>query len=588
MHLSHSIYRRIGYLIVVVSISIPVRSSSVSATSLSSQSFPTQDNPKITITNATLVSITHWDKREVSISAEVMGAAATLQPEEVTIKSENNALEISCHPSQAGRRISITVQAPARAAFDLRVFGSAIQIRDTPPPTYRPSRMNMTGGNSSPVTQPAGPITIIGSREMIQLNVPESTALDMQETARAGARQQFGQGSVEIGVGGSRMGSGPPYVKVTALTTTRVLVMLGTIALPKKPLTVAAQTIARRGGSMGRALRQSSPQLIRPQRNQTAPATPSDVDEGALKLETHLINLNVSATDHAGRAVGGLKADDFTVLEDGVPQRISFFSPEQSPFNLVLLLDLSGSLRDEIELIKDTALHFLNVISPQDSVAVVTFTTDVTVVSQLTKDRDDLRDSIDFMIAPLGGTAFYDALGYVLVETLRKVKGQRNAVIAITDGEDNALLARLTEGLRAIGYGPSAGSYLTFEELLDGTTEADALIYPIHLDPALPQQANLRRPPGMPSMLDIQPGMTAIATKQLQSLADASGGRFYHANRIEDLKGVFEQVAAEMRSVYTMAYAPKNLSFDGGFRRIRVQLNRPDVVTRTRPGYYAR
>jgi Ca-activated chloride channel family protein len=74
----------------------------------------------------------------------------------------------------------------------------------------------------------------------------------------------------------------------------------------------------------------------------------------------------------------------------------------------------------------------------------------------------------------------------------------------------------------------------------------------------------------------------------LNWLADASGGRFYHADRIEDLKGVFEQVAAELRTVYSVAYTPKNLNFDGSFRRIRVQVNRPEVAIRTRPGYYGK
>src|SRR4029434_5636162 len=111
---------------------------------------------------------------------------------------------------------------------------------------------------------------------------------------------------------------------------------------------------------------------------------PETAEEDALKLRTHLINLNVSATDKDGRAIAGLTKDDFSIYEDGVLQRISFFSPERSPFNLVLLIDLSGSMKDEIELIKETAIHFLEVIGPQDSVAVVTFTTDVTVVSHLT------------------------------------------------------------------------------------------------------------------------------------------------------------------------------------------------------------
>jgi Ca-activated chloride channel family protein len=74
----------------------------------------------------------------------------------------------------------------------------------------------------------------------------------------------------------------------------------------------------------------------------------------------------------------------------------------------------------------------------------------------------------------------------------------------------------------------------------------------------------------------------------MHSLANATGGRFYHASRIEDLKGVFEQVAAELRTVYSMAYTPTNLNYNGSFRKIRVQVSKPDVVIRTRPGYYGR
>jgi VWFA-related protein len=162
---------------------------------------------------------------------------------------------------------------------------------------------------------------------------------------------------------------------------------------------------------MSLALRRSNPQ-IRPKRDQSTPENPPSAEEGSVKLETHLINMNVSATDKDGRAIPDLKREDFSVYEDGVKQQISFFSPERSPFNLVLLIDLSGSMRDEIELIKQTAIHFLDAISAQDNVAVITFTTDVTVVSHLTKDRDDLRERHRVTLAPSAGLP-YDALGYV-------------------------------------------------------------------------------------------------------------------------------------------------------------------------------
>lgn len=533
--------------------------------------FPTQYNPRITISNASTISITSWDRGQVSVAPEVSGAS--IQVDEVRIKPERNKLEIICEPSNPGRNIYLTLRVPAKTVLEINSHGNRVEVKE-----------------------PIGQITIIASKDSIQLSVPESSSLDMQNAPKAFEHQQLGQGgSARIGIGKRRMGTGSPYVKVTAATAL-VIVARGYIAPVTpftRPPTIASTTIARRNSSMSGALRRSNPQLIRPRRDQPSTLNSPNIEEDALKLETHLVNLNVSATDKDGRAVPGLKKEDFSVYEDGVLQRISFFSPEQSPFNLILLIDLSGSMKDEIELIKETATHFLDVISAQDNVAVVTFTTDVTVVSHLTKDRDDLRESIDWMLAPAGGTAFYDALGYALVEVLRKVKSQRNAVIAITDGEDNTLQGQLMQRLRPRGMrGPVTGSFLTFEELLDGATESDALIYTLHLNPTPAQvlsQPNVSpRATAQPPQHQIQPELTEIATKQLHSLADASGGRFYHANRIDDLKGVFDQVAAELRTVYSMAFTPTNLNYDGQFRKIRVQVNKPAVVIRTRPGYYGR
>jgi VWFA-related protein len=543
--------------------------------------FPTQPNPRITITSASTISIAPWGNNEVSITAEVSGA--TLQVDEVRITAEKSKLDITCEPSKPDRSIYLTLRVPAKATVDIKSNGNRVEIKE-----------------------PVAPVTILASKELIQLGVPESCSLEMENAPRAVEHRQMASGYARIGLG-KRSGTGPPFIKVTA-PTAQVIVVRGYIP-PVTPLTLvtsitpamsftrnptlAATTIARRNSSMSRALRRSNPQLIRLLRDQPASVNSPDLEEGSLKLETHLVNLNVSATDNAGKAIPDLKQGDFSVYEDGVKQQISFFSPERAPFNLVLLIDLSGSMKDEIELIKETAIHFLDAIGAQDSIAVVTFTTDVTVVSHLTKDRDDLRESIEWMLAPAGGTAFYDALGYALVEEFRKVKRERNAVIAITDGEDNMLQEKLVEKLRP-GYmrGRATGSFLTFEELLDGATESDALIYPIHLNPTPPQPiipANIAPLALSQSpLLQVQSELTEIATKQLHSLADASGGRFYHANRIADLKGVFDQVAAELRTVYSMAYTPTNLNFDGRFRKIRVQVNKPDVAIHTRPGYYGR
>ena len=537
--------------------------------------FPNQHNPLIAIWNAFSVTIISWDKDEVSIKAEALSSVIKL--DDVAIKRDNHRLQVSCAPAKQGRRIFLTLHVPAKSVLDISSDRSAVRI------TEPVERVDFT------------------FKTFVQLKVPRTAELDMKEAPKAVARRQQPQGLFEqFEIGNSRLGTGPPYVKVAAAKSLVSATIGGIEPLPRQA-TFAATTIARRGGLMGQALRKSLPQLIQSgARLEAIPATNATNEDGAVKLETYLVNLNVSAIDKTGKAIPGLTKNDFIVEEDGVPQKISFFSPQQSPFNLVLLIDLSGSMRDEIDLIKETATHFLNVISPLDSVAVVTFSTDVTVISILTKDHEELRDSIQSMMAPVGGTAFYDAIGFTLVETLRTVKGQRNAVIAITDGEDNALQSLLAfqSGRASI----AAGSFLSFDELQDGVKESDALIYPIHLNPSEPPPSNIVTMNGSPTLpapqVQIQTNvdtrklststLTDIAMKQLHGLADASGGTFYHANRIEDLKGVFEKIAAELRTIYSIAYSPTNSNFDGGFRRIRVRVDNPDTVVRTRPGYFSR
>jgi len=274
---------------------------------------------------------------------------------------------------------------------------------------------------------------------------------------------------------------------------------------------------------------------------------------------------------------------------------------------------MSGSVAGQKGLIIEAALHFIDIVSPNDKVAVVTFTTDVAVVSHLTQDRDSLRDNINHLIFPVGGTSFYDALGYTLTEELRNVRGQRNAVVILTDGEDNALFPTILAQIRnnnsslknlfpAPLVSQGQGSFLTFDQLLDGVRESDALIYPIHIDsenPVTTTQSSAGKPGdkkqparsnGKPNRFDaIREAFIKVidtAKVQLQELADASGGRVYNAHRIEDLKKVYDEVAAEMRTVYSLAYSPTSTHANDKLRAIKVKVNNPDAVARTRRGYY--
>ncbi|MCI0485695.1 MAG: VWA domain-containing protein [Blastocatellia bacterium] len=363
------------------------------------RSFFIFDKPQIIISNATTISIAPWDRNEVSLVAESSGAEVL--DKEVKIKQNKNKLEVSFHPSKPDKGILLTLKVPPRSVLDINIDNTKIHIK-----------------------HPVEPVKVSANQSLIHLDVPESTELDMEKALKARRYQQMQGARVTVGIGGRRSGKGPPHIK--AETDRAVIVSHGPIEPPHRPMTYAAHVIARHNGFMGSSLRKSYPHLIRPpgaRRDSVAAPLATEKEEGALRLETHLINLNISVTDRSGKAMPGLKQNDFSVYEDGVLQPISFFSPEESPFNLILLIDLSGSVRDKIDLIRETAIHFIDITNAQDSVGVITFTTDVITVSHLTRDREELRDRINFMQPPWGGTHFYDALGYVLIQELRRARG---------------------------------------------------------------------------------------------------------------------------------------------------------------------
>jgi hypothetical protein len=128
-------------------------------------SFPTQKNPRVVISNASLITINSWEKSEVSIKARVLAAA--IQPQEVRIKSEPNKLDISCEPAKSERKIFLTVSVPSKAALDIKTNGNTIQV-----------------------TEPTEQIIISNaSNELLQISVPESSALDMKEARQAVERR---------------------------------------------------------------------------------------------------------------------------------------------------------------------------------------------------------------------------------------------------------------------------------------------------------------------------------------------------------------------------------------------------------------
>jgi Ca-activated chloride channel homolog len=289
-----------------------------------------------------------------------------------------------------------------------------------------------------------------------------------------------------------------------------------------------------------------------------------------IRVDSDLVDLKVRVVSLNPQLKGlSLQQKDFQIFEDGAQQEISFFASADAPFDLVLLLDLSGSAKDKFNLIRRSAKRFIDATRPFDRVAVVTFTDQIRVASDLSLDRGLLKDSIDAIEQPVGGTNFWDALYFVLDRMLSKDKiSQRGAVVVMTDGVDNALPDVAGDGSRT-----------TFDQLLDTVRHSDALVFPVYIDTEQEERKRHRTP----SLA------YAIARDQLEQLARACGTITYRADKLKDLDKVYERVIKDLGTVYSIGYKPTNDAKDGKWRSVTVKLSeQTDFTPRTKSGYFAR
>lgn len=307
-------------------------------------------------------------------------------------------------------------------------------------------------------------------------------------------------------------------------------------------------------------------------------APPGGIEEGPnggmvrFNSDVRLVQLSATVVDRSGRPVPGLGSDAFQILEDDVEQSIRFVRDTEAEFNLVLLLDCSTSTLVDREAVLEAARRFVLAARPGDRVAIhVLSDAYVHVVSRLTDDRDSLLDTIERIPRLSGGTPLYDAITLAYAHELASRRWERNALIVISDGMDNEFIPR---------WSRSVPSEVPFDELLRVAAEINSAIYPIFLEPEEPGIRTERR------WREQQARAAQRARARMGELAEVTGGRLFAANSVRDLDDVYGQVAAELRSVYTLGYYPANQDFDGAWRRVRVKLPDVDARVRTRPGYY--
>jgi len=260
--------------------------------------------------------------------------------------------------------------------------------------------------------------------------------------------------------------------------------------------------------------------------------------------EVDRVVVAVSVTDKDGNFVEGLARGDFALQEDSVTQTILEFGVEKRPITLGVLIDTSGSMKEEIGQVQAAAKDFVATLRPEDRAFIVDFDENVFLLQDLSSDHGVLRGAIEGTDAE-GGTALYDAL-YVSYRKLRPIEG-RKAITALTDGDDT-------------------NSAFPFSRVLELTRTHDVIVYTIGLGS---------------SVMDI------AMRSSFKQLADDSGGRAFFPRNAEDLAEVYEEIATDLRSQYFLTYSTGNRDFDGGWREISVECARPGVKLKTRRGYYA-
>ncbi|HSK62339.1 MAG TPA: VWA domain-containing protein [Pyrinomonadaceae bacterium] len=354
------------------------------------------------------------------------------------------------------------------------------------------------------------------------------------------------------------------------------------------------------------------------QTNKPPTGAVEEVDEGdVVRVDTQLVSVPAVVTDSSGRPLAGLRAENFRLIEDGEPQTIANFGTTETPFEIALLLDTSGSTRDDVALIRAAANSFIEALRIGDRVSIVAFNmaqtinepiATVEVLSPLTSDRDNLRKAIENLGAS-NGTPYYDALERVVDSVFREppaddVRGRR-AVVALTDGVDSASNSDFATARVKLSR---AGVACYFVQINTEDFVEDRLMKDCQDDGQLSlsqKQIERYRRLFVPAAqsedfnnfcrmgpferMSISRDLYNLARKEMNELARVSGGRSFVAATLADARAAFARVAADIGTLYSLGYYPTNKARDGKFRSIKLEVKgvKEKAQIRARDGYYA-
>ena len=271
------------------------------------------------------------------------------------------------------------------------------------------------------------------------------------------------------------------------------------------------------------------------------------------RVSVEMVSLSVTVLDEERRLITGLDAEDFNVYEDGVPQEIKVFSREALPLRMVILLDTSSSISRRLALAQEAAVRFVDTLQPEDQVKIIEFNDRVFPLTDFTPDFEEAKNAIRSTKAQ-GATSLYEALYIALRSFARRPEGdERFAVVVLSDGNDTR-------------------SLVTFDDVRDLARKTNVLVYTISLRG---QEEDLKKQ------------KYADAKYELEKLSGEAGGSSFAPESIDDLAGVYERIAAELKSQYSIGYVSTNSKTDGTWRRLQVMCAQEGTEVRSRVGYYA-
>lgn len=520
-----------------------------------------------------------------STKASIKATASSSEVTESEIKIENTKgrLRITVNPASSGKRIDLSIQVPERSQVKITTGDGEIDL----------------SGNFQTVTAISETGTIAADLPTEELKYeflwtgskPRFVADFELEPVKERSGGRFAikgtykkpvedepktdEPNTEIPIEAAGNGGDQPAVEkpidptVKAnFTTERGIILLNvppnevSSDLRERPLTNAAKAIVSSGDSiLMAAIRRSAPKYFGEYERSLPPAerlpkltVKQNVTDGS-GAATKVASVRV--IDPNNRAIPGMTAADFELFEAGKPLEVLSVRPVTTKVNLVLLLDVSGSVDNYVNFIRKAARSFIETVGPNDRTAIVLFNEDVKVLSDFTSDKVSLSKSLDSFDAG-GSTAYYDALAYTLADTLRPLRGERTAIVVLTDGDDNR-------------------SFLAFDSLAGAIEESGALIYPLYVPTGLVAASEASAvAENIDPLRNRHLTLTSKANAEGPQLARLSGGVYYPIDRLSQIQAAYDDIVLQLRTAYDITF--RSPGIEPGNRadpRLRVRMKKP-------------